>query len=154
MMNTRRCLSFPTILLVFALCVSGTAATAEEAGLDLPPGRWEISAGGNAETVGKAKSSTKIVCLATGDPVVELVKPLCRAENRVLKDGVLTWDFVCEMKEPAPSISGKGQMRSEPPGFRAEGEFTITVKDKDTGKEKTTVTKAYWVGKRLGDCEK
>lgn len=142
------------ILGVFALCVSGAAAAAEEARLDLQPGRWEISKGATPETVGKAKSSTTVACLPTGDPLGELVKPPCRAENRLVKDGVLTWDVVCDMKESGPSISGKGQVRSEPPGFRAEVELTITVKGKDTGKDKTAVTKAYWVGKRLGDCEK
>jgi len=149
MTNTLRFRPFPSMILGI-LALGASAATAEGARLDLQPGRWEISTGGKPETVGKAKSSTKVVCLATGDPVIELAKLLCRAENRVLKDGVLTWDFVCDMKESGPAISGKGQMRSEPPGFRAESEFTIKLKDKD----ETVVTRVYWAGKRLGDCEK
>jgi hypothetical protein len=137
-----------TLVGSLALCLPSAVAAADEARLDLKPGRWEITSEVESAIVGQPKSAFKNECLKTGDPLPIMVKSPCRAEDRVVKDGVLTWKIVCDTKEGAPSIGGKGELRNEAPGFRGVTEVTITVGDKKIE------TKSNWFGKRLGDCEK
>lgn len=95
---------------------------------------------------GAPKSTLQTVCMKDNNPIPFMVKGPCRSEDRVLKDGVLTWKVACNDKDGV-SISGKGELRAEEPGFRGVTDIDVVVG------EKKIATKSNWIGKRVGDCD-
>ncbi len=124
-----------------------TAVSAEEARLDLQPGLWEIKGHSDRPFIGVPKDTSETKCLDDGDPLAVIVKTPCKSEERVLKDGVLSFKVACKLKEGGASISGQGELRSAPPGFKGVTEYVTLV-----GGHKIE-TKTDWSGKRLGDCK-